>query len=104
MEPKDPRKQYEHPPDLHLGREDAAMTYDPGASDSPDSPFEKAFAELESKILDVDGIEGLARGLDEAGAPVIVVFLRTADSGLNLPSSIRGFQIRKETTGPISAG
>jgi len=55
----------------------------------------------EARLLAIDGVEGVAIGLDEFGRDAIQVFVRDSSVGSLLPREIEGFPVFFVVTGEI---
>jgi len=79
--------------------ENAAMPYEPSEAADRSSPL----ARFKRLYLDRRGVEGVGLGADDAGEPVIVVYVSSDAGSASIPSSFEGRAVRTVAVGRIVA-
>jgi hypothetical protein len=81
--------------------EDAAMPYSPESEAS--SAVEQVRQSHEQELMAIKGVEGVGIGNDSIGNDAIIVYVRTEDAKIRVPSSIDGYPVETIVTGIIDA-
>lgn len=84
--------------------EDAAMSYDPDAEAAAEtSAIEDVRRRHERTLLDIPGVTGIGIGRSPIGDDAIVVYLRDASVGRQIPKQLEGYAVQTTVTGEIDA-
>ena len=83
-----------------MPREEAAITYNPGADQSPALVAQQKH---EATLMALDGVEGIGIGQDPIGNPAIVVYVRDQGVSDRLPKDLDGVSVQVQVTGLIDA-
>lgn len=85
--------------------EEAAVPYDPESDqlDRADSRVERVRQDHETRLLAMEGVEGVGIGTGEIGDDVIVVYLCDAAYADSIPREIDGVPVKTEVTGIVDA-
>ncbi len=83
--------------------EDAAVPYNPDHVGTSESPIVAVHQRNEKRLLEIDGIVGVALGRTPIGEDALVVYLRDSSVRPRVPSTIEGYPVETVVTGPIDA-
>jgi hypothetical protein len=83
-------------------QENAAMPYQPDAEPAADQ-LASVLARNSDRLMAIDGVEGCGVGQDDAGNPVLLVYLRDEQARQRLPTDVEGHRLHAVITGAITA-
>jgi hypothetical protein len=89
-----------HEPPDDLETEVAAKSYNPDPG-RPTSDIAVVKERNKTRLLAIDGVEGVAIGRDQTGRDALLVFVRDESVQARLPAQIEGFRVIVNITGEI---
>lgn len=94
--------QFDDPFD-HPHREEAAMPYPAQRTGGQRGGVEDALRRHESRLLAIEGVEGVARGRTREGKDAVLLYLRDASVRGRVPPEVDGYPVQTTVTGIIEA-
>lgn len=94
------KPRFEAPAGKQRGQEEAALPYSGQEASSPVSSLKQKH---ETRLMAIDGVEGVGIGQDQIGDEALVVYVRDQGVATRVSQALKGVPLQIIVTGPIEA-